>query len=334
MSRGTVFMNPLHDFHKPRFPRSASCHSRSLSPQSRFRHRPFDALEVSSNAVQIQEIVGTGYFGHVYRGELLYERGNVEDFLREGDTMRGLDHPNVLRLLGICYNDGIPSLITPFMAYGDLRSYVGDPYRTVCVIEVVDFSQQISAGMSYLNSNGIVHRDLAARNCMLSENYVVKIADFGLAVDLSSGRDFGRREHRSDSPGAPLRLALKWLPVEVLRNRRCVHMSLDVWSFGVVIWELLARATPYEDLSNADLEWFLNNGNRLSRPLNCPTVLYDMMLSCWSPSPVARPRFPTLAKQLSAILNREIEHSRRHGRSSVFFNNLPFGNVNTSIRYS
>ncbi|KAI6217050.1 Protein kinase domain-containing protein [Aphelenchoides fujianensis] len=330
--RGAVFMNPLHDFHKPhRFPRSASCHSRSLSPQSRHRMRVYDAMEISPNAVQVQEIVGTGYFGHVYRGqlreagssftkviaikslksELLYERGNVEDFLREGDIMRGLDHPNVLRLLGICYSaDGIPSLITPFMSLGDLRTYVVDPYRTVCVIEVVDFAHQIGAGMSYLNSLGIVHRDLAARNCMLSENYVVKIADFGLAVDLSAGREFNRREYRGESPsGTPLRLALKWLPVEVLRNRRYVHLSLDVWSFGVVLWELLARSTPYEDLSNADLEWS---------------------------NPNARPRFSSLAKQLNAIMNHEIEHGRRHGRSSVFFANLPAGNgySSTQVRYS
>lgn len=91
-----------------------------------------------------------GYFGNVYRGqlkrpgsshstpvavkslknEILYERGNVEEFLREAALMATLDHPNILRLLGVCYsNDGVPSLVLPFMQFGDLRSYVADPYR-------------------------------------------------------------------------------------------------------------------------------------------------------------------------------------------------------------
>lgn len=96
------------------------------------------------------QILFSGYFGNVYKGvlrdpiksnytgvaikslksEILYERGNVDDFLKEGMVMKNLDHPNIMRLLGICYsNDGIPSLVMPFMHYGDLRSYVGDSTR-------------------------------------------------------------------------------------------------------------------------------------------------------------------------------------------------------------
>ncbi|CAD5227240.1 unnamed protein product [Bursaphelenchus xylophilus] len=364
MSRGAVFMNPLHEgfgfdhspfyhHHFKRFPRSASCHSRSLSPH--MRRRSVDSLEIPSSYVHVQESVGKGYFGNVYKGvlrdpmkgtyspvaikslksEILYERGNVDDFLKEGLMMKNLDHPNIMKLQGICYSsDGIPSLIMPFMNFGDLRSYVSDPHRTVCLIEVVDFSQQIAEGMTYLSSMGIVHRDLAARNIMLTDSYTIKIADFGLAVDLS--RDFGRRDHEMSS--SPLRLALKWLPIEVLRNRRCVHSSVDVWSFGVVMWELLTRACPpYEELSNSDLEWYLQTGKRLHQPVHCPNVLYDMMLACWRSNPVSRPRFISLAKQLGNLMNHEIEHARRYGRQGPYFQNIPCGQMyldNIPLRYS
>ncbi|KAI6176265.1 Protein kinase domain-containing protein [Aphelenchoides bicaudatus] len=327
MSRGLIFMNPMNplppdaEFFKFSqrsrfFPRSASCHSRSLSPQYMRRRSIGASLEIPVKLCSCPR-----------KSEIVYERGNIEDFLREGDVMSKLDHPNVLQLLGICYSmDGVPSLVLPFMQLGDLRTYVADIYRQVCVIEVIDFSQQICEGMSYLSSQKIVHRDLAARNCMLNEKYVVKIADFGLAVDLSQ-HDY----HARDSIGSPLRLALKWLPVEVLRNRRNVHPNIDQWSMGVLIWELMTRACPpYDDIQNSDLEWFLNSGKRLPQPLQCPNVLFEIMLSCWRPNPLARPRFSNLAKQLKHIMDCEIEQARRHGRrSGIYFSALPCNNVYT-----
>lgn len=92
--------------------------------------------------------------------------------------------------------------------------------------------------------------------------------------------------------GSPLRLALKWLPIEVLRNRRHVHPNIDQWSFGVVMWELMTRAyPPYDDVSNQDLEWLLNSGKRLPQPVQCPNVLFEIMLSCWKSNPVFRVGF-------------------------------------------
>jgi ephrin-A len=107
---------------------------------------------------------------------------------------------------------------------------------------------------------------------MLNEKYEVKIGDFGLAVDLT--KDYYGRRDAHEFMGSPLRLALKWLPIEVLRNRRYVHGTIDNWSIGVVMWELATRAcSPYEDIQNSELEYFLNSGKRLPEPVNCPSVL-------------------------------------------------------------
>lgn len=99
--------------------------------------------------------------------EFLHDPANVEDFVREGDLMAQLDHQHILPLLGICYTpEGVASLVSPLLERGDLRSYLSDAFRSVMVIEVIDYGEQIAQGMAYLSSLGIVHRDLALRNCL------------------------------------------------------------------------------------------------------------------------------------------------------------------------
>ena len=98
-------------------------------------------------------------------------------------------------------------------------------------------------GMDYLSGQKFVHRDLAARNCMLDSDLTAKVADFGLS------RDIYEREYYS-SDNKKCKLPVKWMAPESL-EKGTYNTKTDVWSYGVVVWELLTRGvTPYPDVDN------------------------------------------------------------------------------------
>ncbi|KAF8374437.1 hypothetical protein PRIPAC_80866 [Pristionchus pacificus] len=258
------------------------------------------------------------YFGNVYKG--IYREGAhpksshvaiktlkadtshdldcVEKLMEEASVMMGLDHPNVLSLLGVVIsNNGSPWMVLPFMDQGDLRSYIANPTKMLCVIDLLSMGVQVCRGMAYLASKGIIHRDLAARNCMISSDRCVRVADFGLAIQSRYS------VYDRDQP-IPDRLPLKWLALETLRDRSAFSTHTDVWSFGVLLWELLSRASsPYSQLSNHSVRSFLESGGRLSQPLYCPDNVYELLLSCWRISPLDRPSFSSLHHSLSSLLS-------------------------------
>lgn len=142
-----------------------------------------------------------------------------------------------------------------------------------------------------------VHRDLAARNCMLDESFTVKVADFGLARDILDKEYYSVRQHRH------ARLPVKWMALESLQTYRFTTKS-DVWSFGVLLWELLTRgAPPYPHIDPFDLTHFLAQGRRLPQPEYCPNSLYQVMQQCWEADPAARPTFGVLVGEVEQIVS-------------------------------
>uniref|UniRef100_A0A3P8WKS8 Ephrin type-A receptor 8 n=1 Tax=Cynoglossus semilaevis TaxID=244447 RepID=A0A3P8WKS8_CYNSE len=267
------------------------------------------AREIEASRIKIEKIIGSGEFGEVCYGRMrlpgkrdipvalkTLKAGNTEkqkrDFLAEASIMAQFDHPNVIHLEGVVTQRMI---ITEYMENGSLDSFLRRHDGQFTIIQLVGLLRGIAAGMTYLSDLGYIHRDLAARNILVNSNMVCKVSDFGLSRVLEEDPDAAYTTSGGKIP-------IRWTAPEAIAYRK-FSSSSDVWSYGVVMWEVMSYGErPYWNLTNRDVIKSVEEGYRLPAPMGCPAALHTLMLDCWQKDRNERPRFCQIVTVLDKLI--------------------------------
>uniref|UniRef100_A0AAZ3Q9C6 Fibroblast growth factor receptor n=1 Tax=Oncorhynchus tshawytscha TaxID=74940 RepID=A0AAZ3Q9C6_ONCTS len=311
--------------------RLSSSGSPMLSGVSEYELPQDPRWELPRDRLVLGKPLGEGCFGQVVMGEAVgmdKEKPNritkvavkmlksdatekdLSDLISEMEMMKIIGkHKNIINLLGACTQDGPLYVIVEYASKGNLREYLRArrppgmeycynpdqvPIENMSIKDLVSCAYQVARGMEYLSSKKCIHRDLAARNVLVTEDNVMKIADFGLARDIHH-IDYYKKTTNG-------RLPVKWMAPEALFDRIYTHQS-DVWSFGVLLWEIFTLGgSPYPGVPVEELFKLLKEGHRMDKPSTCTHELYMMMRDCWHAVPSHRPTFKQLVEDLDRTL--------------------------------
>lgn len=279
------------------------------------------SIAIPRSDIVLDEILHEGTFARLYRGtfegstqvlvKTITSTASDEQMrllLFESSFLRGMNHKNLLPIKRVVLDGPEPPLVLfPYTKGGNLKLYLRDikftdttncgtlssnrkKYEMASTQDLVDMGIKVACGMAYIAKRGLIHKDLATRNCVIDSDLQVKITDNALSKDLFPA-DYCCLGDNQNRP-------VRWLAMESLVHKVYSSAS-DVWSFGVLLWELQSlAATPYNDIDDFEMSVYLRDGFRLSQPVNCPDHLYNIMARCWHYSPEKRPTFGQLLQML------------------------------------
>ncbi|KAM9639235.1 tyrosine-protein kinase Fes/Fps isoform 4-T4 [Morphnus guianensis] len=271
---------------------------------------PKDKWVLNHEDVLLGERIGRGNFGEVFSGRLRADNTPVAvkscretlppelkaRFLQEARILKQYNHPNIVRLIGVCTQKQPIYIVMELVQGGDFLSFLRNEGPHLRVKELIKMTENAAAGMEYLESKHCIHRDLAARNCLVTEKNALKISDFGMSREEEDGI--------YASTGGMKQIPVKWTAPEALNYGRYSSES-DVWSFGILLWEAFSLgAVPYANLSNQQTREAVEQGVRLDPPEQCPEEVYRLMQQCWEYEPHKRPSFSTIHQDLITIRKR------------------------------
>ena len=262
-----------------------------------------DQWETTRERVKLIRSLGEGHFSKVWEGlwnetikvavktlkhsdikdsDIKYSDKEREAFLAEATVMKKLSHPRLVRLYAVCSLDEPIYIILELMPKGNLSKFLqSKDGKKLLFPELINICSEIADGMSFLEANNFIHRDLAARNILVTEKSSVKVADFGLSKVLDNNMDFVIEDEN-------FKIAIRWAAPEVISQKKFC-MKSDVWSFGVVMYEIGSKGQVPEDVAKVKEE----------QPGQFPDQFYKTMVACWNMNPDERPTFKSLYLELS-----------------------------------
>uniref|UniRef100_A0A3Q2NQ21 Tyrosine-protein kinase n=1 Tax=Fundulus heteroclitus TaxID=8078 RepID=A0A3Q2NQ21_FUNHE len=244
----------------------------------------YDMWEINPSELTFMKELGSGQYGQVRLGMwraqhkvaikairegAMYE----EDFIEEAKIMMKLSHPKLVQLYGVCSQQKPIYIVTEFMQQGCLVNYLRQGRGSFSLGSLLSMCLDVCEGMEYLDANSFIHRDLAARNCLVNDALVVKVSDFGMARYVLDNQ-------YTSTKGA--KFPVKWSPPEVFNYCKFSSKS-DVWSYGVLMWEVFTEGQmPFDQSLNHEVVTMVTSGHRLYRPKKATPALYDIMELCWN----------------------------------------------------
>ncbi|CAD5189976.1 unnamed protein product [Musa acuminata subsp. malaccensis] len=204
-----------------------------------------------------------------------------QQFNSEVAFLSRLYHPNIVQFIAACKKPPVYCIITEYMSQGTLRMYLHkkEPY-SLSTETILQLALDISRGMQYLHSQGVIHRDLKSQNLLLNDVRRVKVADFG-----TSCLETQCRESKGNMG------TYRWMAPEMIKEKPYTR-KVDVYSFGIVLWELTTALVPYQGMTPVQAAYAASEKS-LRPPLSttCSPVLNNLIKSCWSANPARRPDF-------------------------------------------
>nr|VZH96106.1 unnamed protein product [Spirometra erinaceieuropaei] len=289
----------------PNNPWQLCCPLKGPRPKPSTLTRDFESKIISRHLLERKRDLGHGNYGRVFLATYRNTEVAVKEALGPQTTKESIDeakllsklsHPRIMCLLGICCEPNTEPLllITEFMPKGTLLDFFKtDEGKAFSVDDLIKVISQVCEGMAYLETNNVVHNDLRAANVLVDANNNVRVADFGLAKIL-------RFDDRDINTG---QFPIRWTAPEATASNYSAVSSADVWSFGVLMYEVLSYGSlPYTDLSDDEVLGYVESGGRLENPCKpewlLRTDLYNVMTRCWNTEPKSRPTFQALQQEL------------------------------------
>ncbi|KAK9885005.1 hypothetical protein WA026_009234 [Henosepilachna vigintioctopunctata] len=256
---------------------------------------PREIWELNNDDVVLLDKLGRGNFGDVYRAQLKNDkqiyavktcRGTLPEdhkkkFLQEARILKQYDHPNIVKFIGICVQKQPIMIVMELVSEGSLLIFLRKHGDNLNESHLMKMCLDVASGMMYLESKNCIHRDLAARNCLIGQNNIVKISDFGMS----------REEEEYIVSDGMKQIPIKWTAPEALNFGKYTSLC-DVWSYGILCWEIFSKGgTPYSGMTNSKARDRIDAGYRMPASPNTPEEMYRLMLRCWEYKPEDRPNF-------------------------------------------
>ncbi|CBY33110.1 unnamed protein product [Oikopleura dioica] len=258
---------------------------------------------VEPDEVRLFEPIGSGSFGSVFRGEYNNKEIAVKKLPskeKEASILAMLDHPNIIEFYGACEQPGNYSILIEFARYGSLYSFLQTKEAAKLDFEqMIRWALDIARGVNYLHNEApckVIHRDLKSKNVVIvGDDYTLKLCDFGASRYLTQ------------TATMTMVGTFPWMAPELIQGKKSNDLC-DVYSFGVLLWEMLTREVPFKGMEGFQVAWMVvEKRQRPVLPEKAPEEIKELISTCWAHDPKDRKDFKAIILDLEKMeLDQEL----------------------------